>query len=99
VHWRRCSDVPGIDERQLGGVYREYLGQHVGEILQQLKPIHHLARRGRPSAGASGVCPRAIPQEYLDPGMRLKPLCQSSGVSSGYRKSLKANVMSFGQES
>jgi hypothetical protein len=80
VHWRWGCEVLGSDECQLGGVGREPLGQHVCEILQQLNPVRHLARRGRPGAGTFRVRLRAIPPKHLDPGMRLKPRRPGGGL-------------------
>jgi hypothetical protein len=71
--------MPGIDARQLRGVGLEHVGQYVREILQQVKPIRHLAGRGRPKARGFRVCLGTIPHEDLNPGMCLQPLGDSRG--------------------
>jgi hypothetical protein len=72
-----------IDERQLGGVGPEDVGQHVREILPQMQPIRHLARLGRPEARRFRVYLGPIPYKDLDPGMRLKPLGDRRGFPVG----------------
>ena len=73
----------GIDTRQLRGVGPEHVGQHVREILQQVKPIRHLAGRGRPEARRFRIGLRPIPHEHLDPGMGLQPLGHGRGFPVG----------------
>ena len=79
--WR--TGVLGIDTRQLRGVGPEHVGQHVREILQQMKAIRHLAGRGRPEARRFRVRLRPIPHEDLDPGMGLQPLGHGRGLPIG----------------
>jgi hypothetical protein len=61
----------------------EDLGQHVGQMLQQMKAVGHLARHGSPEARRFRIrlCP--IPHEDLHPGMRLQPLGYGGGLSVG----------------
>jgi hypothetical protein len=72
--------VLGIDARQLRGVGPKHEGQYVREILQQMKPVRHLTRRGRPEARRFRVCLRTLPDEDLHPGMRLQALGHCSGL-------------------
>jgi hypothetical protein len=83
VHRRGPTDVLGMEERQLGGVRPEHVGQHVREVLQQMEAVGYLAGRGRPKA--CGFCIRLspIPYEHLDPGVCPQPLCDGAGLSIG----------------
>ena len=83
VHGRRRTGMLGSDACQLRGVSSEHVGQHVREILQQMKPIRHLAGRGSPGARRFRVGPRAIPPEALDAGRRLPPLGDGGGLPIG----------------
>ena len=67
------------------GVSPKHVGQHVRQILQQMKPIGHLADRGRPRAGGFRIRLGAIPDKHLDPGMRLQPLGHGPASRSGSR--------------
>jgi hypothetical protein len=83
VHRREHGDASGIDTRQLGRIGGEDFGQHGGQILQQMKAVGHLARRGRPHARRFRVrlCP--IPYVHLDPRVCLQPLRHGRGFPVG----------------
>jgi hypothetical protein len=83
VHGRRRRGALGIDARQLRRVGPEHVGQHVREILEQVKAIGHLAGRGCPEACRFGVDLRAIPDEHLYPRMGLKLRCDSGDLPIG----------------
>jgi hypothetical protein len=85
VYGQRRMSVLGIDARQLRGVDPKHEGQYVREILQQMKPIRHLTRRGRPEARRFRVCLRTLPDEDLHPGMRLQALATVAASRSGSR--------------
>jgi hypothetical protein len=80
-----CTGVGawGMDPRQLGGMGGEDLGQRVGQILQQMKAVGHLAGGGRPEACRFRVGLRAVPHDHLDPGMCLKPPGHRRGFPVG----------------
>lgn len=73
----------GIDPRELRSVSPEYVGQHVCKILQQVEPIGHLEGLGCPEARRFRIGLGAIPHDYLDPGMSLKPLGDGRGLPVG----------------
>jgi hypothetical protein len=83
VHRRGRGGALGIDTRQLGSLCGEYVGQHGGQILQQMEAVSHLARRRSPQACPLRVRLCTIPHEDLNPGMRLKPLCHGGGLPIG----------------
>jgi hypothetical protein len=83
VHGCWGRDMLGIDARQLGGVAPEHVGQHVREILPQVKPIRHLTHHGSPEARPFRIYLGTIPHEHLDPGMRLQPLRHGGGLPVG----------------
>ena len=74
VQRRGHASALGIDKRQLRGMSPEHVGQYVREILQQVKPIRHLAGLGSPGSRRFRVRLRAIPYNDLHLGMRQKPL-------------------------
>jgi hypothetical protein len=69
--------------RQFARVGGEHLGQRVGQILQQMKAVGHLARRGRAEARRFRVGLRAIPHEDLHPRVGLKPRGDRGGFPVG----------------
>jgi hypothetical protein len=75
-----------MDPRQLGGMGGEDLGQRVGQLLQEMEAVGHLAGRGCPEAGGFGIGLRPIPDDRLDPGMRLKPPGHGRGFSVGEQR-------------
>jgi hypothetical protein len=83
VQQRGHGEALGTDARQLWGVDPEHVGQHVRQILQQMKAIRHLAGRGRPKARRFRVGLRAVPHEDLHPGMGLQPLGHGRGFAVG----------------
>jgi hypothetical protein len=86
VHGRWGREALGIDARQLGGVGSEHVGQHVREIVQQVKPVRHLAGRGRPGAGRFRVRLRPIPHEYFaTPGCACSHWATVAASRSGRR--------------
>jgi len=52
-------------------------------MLQQMKPIRHLAGRGRPEARRFRIRLRAIPHEDFNPGLGLQPVRDGGGLSVG----------------
>jgi hypothetical protein len=61
----------------------EHVGQHVREILQQMKAVGHLAGGGRPEARRFRIRLRPISDDHLAPGMGLQPLRHGRGLSVG----------------
>jgi hypothetical protein len=61
----------------------EHVGQHLREVLQQVKPIGHLAGGGRPEARRLRLRLRAIPNNDLHLGIRLRPLGDGCGLPIG----------------
>jgi hypothetical protein len=83
VHRRRSTGLLRLDERQPGGVSPEDVGPRVREMLPQMKPIRHLARRGHPEARRFRVGLGPIPHQHLAPGLRLKPRGDGAGLPVG----------------
>jgi hypothetical protein len=83
VHGRRHTGVLGMDARQLRGVGPEHVGQHVREVLQQVKPVRHLAGRRRPEARRFRIRLGPIAHNDLNLGMGLKPRGDSGGLAIG----------------
>ena len=77
---RGHGDALGIDTRQLRGVGPEHVGQHVREILQQMKAVRHLAGRGCPEARRFRIRLRAIPHDTSTPGWA----CSHCGHGRGF---------------
>ena len=77
--WR----VLGIDPRELRSVGPEHVGQHIRQIVQQMKAVGHLAGGGRPQAGGFRIRLRPIPDDHLDPRMGLQPLGHGRGFPVG----------------
>jgi hypothetical protein len=80
VHRCGGGHALGLERRQFGRVGGEDLGQRVGQILQPMEAVGHLARRGRPCACRFRIHLRAVPHDHLDPGMGLQPLRYGGGL-------------------
>jgi hypothetical protein len=52
-------------------------------MVQQMEPIRHLAGGGRPEARRFRVGLRPISHQHFDPGMRLQPMGDGTGLSIG----------------
>jgi hypothetical protein len=83
MHGGWCDEVLGIDPGELRGVGPEHVGQHVRQILQQVKAVGHLAGHGRPESCRFRIGLGPIPHEDFNPGMRLKPRSDRRGLSVG----------------
>jgi hypothetical protein len=80
VHRCGGGHALGLELREFGRVGGEGLGQRVGQILQQMKAVGHLARRGRPCACRFLIHRCVVPHDHLDPGMGLQPLRHGGGL-------------------
>ena len=80
---RGHGDALSIDPRQRRGVRPEHVGQHVGEMVQQVEPIRHLEGRGCSQAGRFRIHLRPIPHEDFYSRMGLKPLGHGRGFPVG----------------
>ena len=83
MHGCGVGHGPGLELRQCGRVGGKHLGEHIRKIVQQVEPIRHLAGGGRPEAGGFRLRLRPIPDDHLDPRMRLKPLGHGAGLAIG----------------
>jgi hypothetical protein len=73
----------GRELRQFGRMGGEHLGQCVGQILQQMEAVRHLAGRGRPEAGGFRIRLGPIAYNDLHSGMRLQPPGDGAGLAIG----------------
>ena len=72
-----------MDRREHRAMRTAHLLQGLGHILEQVKAVRDLDRRGCALTGAVRIGFRAIAGNDLDPRMSLEPLGEGAGVAIG----------------